>query len=111
MSEIERLGKRAFPEQKMADALDRACIAALQTNCRSKVLSMEIYRAVKHAESSNHPITFSDVAKIALEMDAVLVQHSDSEDETSTKRHVLNVVKDQAQSSVNKSEVSKKRCF
>ena len=92
VSEIERLGKRAFPEKHMVDAFDRACIASIQTNCRSRVLSLEIYRAVKHAEHAKKNLTFSEIAKLAMEMDAVLMQNSDSEDESgATKRHVLNI--------------------
>ena len=95
VSEIERLGKRAFPEKGMADAFDRACIAALQTNCRSKVLSMEIYRAVKQAEHAKNGLTFPEVAKLAMETDAVLIENSDSDDESGPpKRHILNIHKD-----------------
>ena len=109
VSEIERFGKRAFPEKGMSDAFDRACIAALQTNCRSKVLSMEIYRAVKHAEYVKKNLTFSEVAKLAMEMDAVLIQNSDSENESGpTNRHILNIHKNVQGTSA---QTRTKRCF
>ena len=66
IAEIERLGRRAHPERAMEEARDRACISALQTNCRSKVLSMEIYRAVKQAEQRKHNATFSETSKLAM---------------------------------------------
>ena len=81
IAEIERLGRRAYPQRAMEEARDRACIAALQINCRSKVLSMEIYRAVKQAEQQKHNATFSEISKLAIEMDALLVERSDPENE------------------------------
>ena len=48
---------------------------------------MEIYRAVKQAEQQKHNATFSEISKLAIETDALLVERSDQE----TERENINV--------------------
>ena len=73
---FKQLPNRAlsFPKE---DPFDRACIPTLQTNCCSKELSLQIY---KQANNTKIDLTFPEWAKLAMELDGVLIHNSARDD-------------------------------
>jgi hypothetical protein len=88
-----------------ANAKSKCLISALQSNCRSKILSYEIHNFITSAKED---LTFSDIALKAIELSKVLTNEEEESDVDEEKAGTMSILQVDGE---KLKEGDKKRCY